>query len=103
VALLRILGIWLIAGGALALISDVTRILIAKGGIVFLSLGGLWNAAHAQSLSSVQGALGRISLALADPLLASLLRPPAWMMLGVLGALLCWLGRRRKSVEVYSN
>ena len=38
-----------------------------------------------------------------DPVIATILHAPTWVVFGILGVLLYWLGQKRKPVEVFIN
>jgi hypothetical protein len=38
-----------------------------------------------------------------DPIIVGILSAPTWVVFGILGVLLYWLGRKRKPVEVFIN
>ena len=100
----KFLGSWLLAGAALTFINDVTRGLPAGARFTFLSMRGLWQLCHDGSLTAAQGAIQRGLHPLAwDPVLTSVLKLPAWFLLGVLGLALCALGRQRRRVQLFTN
>ena len=103
-AFFKFLGSWFLAMSALALINDVTRAGASGAKLAFLSMRGLWGMLHEASLSGLQGLVQRsVHPLMWDPAVLSILKLPAWFVLGVVGAALCYLGRRRRRVEVYSN
>ena len=38
-----------------------------------------------------------------DPVISTILHAPTWVVFGILGVLLYWLGQKRKPVEVFIN
>jgi hypothetical protein len=38
-----------------------------------------------------------------DPVMTTILHAPTWVVFGILGVLLYWLGQKRKPVEVFIN
>ena len=103
-AIFKFLGSWLIAAAALALINDLTRAVAPGARFAFLSMRGLWQMVHEASLTAVQGFLHRAALPILwDPLALGVLKLPAWFVLGILGAILCYVGRKRRRVELYTN
>jgi hypothetical protein len=38
-----------------------------------------------------------------DPVISIILNAPTWVVFGILGVLLYWLGQKRKPVEVFIN
>ena len=103
-AIFKFLGSWLLAAAALVLINDATRGLAPSMRFTFLSMRGLWQMIHEGSLAAAQGFLQRSVHALAwDPVMLAILKLPAWFVLGFIGGLLCYLGRDRRRVELYTN
>lgn len=100
----KFLGSWLLAGAGLALVNDLTRGLAAGTKFTFLSMRGLWLMAHDSSLVATQGALQRgLHPLVWDPIALAILKLPAWFLLAFLGGLLCYLGRNRRRVELFTN
>ena len=102
-AIFKFIGSWLLAAAALAVVNDVTRGLAPGTRFAFLSMRGLWQMIHETSFLAAQGALTRLHPWLWDPLTLGILKLPAWFLLGVLGLALCYLGRRRHRVELFTN
>ena len=103
-ALLKFVGSWFLAMAALAFVNDMTRGLAPGPPFSFLSMRGLWQMLHEGSLTALQGAVERSVHTLAwDPAVMAILKLPAWVVLASIGAALCYLGRRRRRVEIYSN
>ncbi len=100
----RFFGSWILAMAALALVNDFTRALAPGVKLAFLSMRGLWQMFHEASLAGLQ-ALVQKSLhpLLWDPVLLAILKLPAWFVLGVIGGVLCFAGRRRRRVELFTN
>ena len=103
-AIFKFLGSWFLAMGALALINDFTHALAPGVKFAFLSMRGLWQMFHEASLAGLQGLVQKsLHPLLWDPVLLAVLKLPAWFVLGVIGGALCFLGRRRRRVELYTN
>ena len=101
---LRLLGGLLILLAVIAAVSDATKTQSAKSGIVVTSMARQWAEIAPQSLSAAQTTVQRsLHPALWDPVLLKLLQAPTWAALGLTGIALCYLGRRRRRVNVYSN
>ena len=84
----RVIGLSLIALGALTLGYDLVTGLSGAGPLGFVSLGELWGRFSAASLNLVQAIVQRYLLpALWDPVLVTLLLLPAWIVVGVPGLL----------------
>src|SRR5690606_33522410 len=95
--LFRLVGTWLLGVALILLIIDGTRSLAADA-LVLTSLGDSWRALHADSLEQVRGFVAsRFFAPLLDGAVTALLGLPGWAVLGVLGMLLAWLGRTRRS------
>jgi len=93
--ILRFLGLWLLAGAFVALIVDGTAS-IAGDAIRFKTLGETWFAIHQNSLLLLQPAIERhVAVWLWDPVIATLLQQPTWMVLGILGVIFILLGRKK--------
>lgn len=103
-AIFKFLGSWMLAVATLVLINDVTRGVVPGGRLTFLSMRGLWQMIHDGSLATVQSAVQRGVHPLAwDPVLIGLLKLPAWFLLGLVGGLLCYAGRNRRRVDIFTN
>ena len=103
--ILRVLGIWSLLVAMVALTIDATTSL-ASGDQqwIMTPLGEHWFTLHAPSLNTSQAAIERyVHPFLWDPLILSLLQLPTWIVFGVLGLLLYWCGRRRRSIDLYDN
>jgi hypothetical protein len=94
--LLRFLGVWLFAAALVVLVVDGARS-IAASALVWTPLGELWHqlapTSYIQVQFTVEEHLGQPWLW--DLIVAILLSPPAWLVLGILGLILVVLGRRR--------
>lgn len=102
-AIFKFIGSWFLAAAALALVNDVTRAMAPGTKLAFLSMRGLWQMMHESSYAAAQAAVQKIHPLLWDPVAAAILKLPAWLLLGVLGAALCYLGRRRHHVQIFTN
>jgi hypothetical protein len=102
-ALLRFVASVLLLIAVIALVYDGTRTL-AGGGTVVTSTGEHWSKLAPASLKAAQGAVRRYSHPLVwDTFISRLLMLPAWALLGGLGVLFAYAGRRRRRVNVYAN
>jgi hypothetical protein len=106
-SLFRILGFLSLAGGFIALVYDGTKS-IAGGALVFTPLGQLWNNVHSTTLQLLQAAIERhveprVGQWLWDPVVLSILTAPACLVLGVLGAILMLIGRKKKPLIGYAR
>jgi hypothetical protein len=99
-------GLWLVAGALVALVIDATKT-IAASKFTVTALGEVWAGIGMGSLMAAQEfvqqtlepAVGRW---LWDPLIQSILLLPAWVVLGAVGFLFTWLGRRRRIKVAYA-
>lgn len=103
-AISKFIGSWFLAMATLALVNDYTHAPASGAKFAFLSMRGLWQMFHEASLASWQGLVQKsLHPLLWDPVMLAVLKLPAWFVLGVIGAGLCFLGRRRRRVELYTN
>ena len=96
----RFIGLWLIAAALVAGVIDVTKS-IAANGVVMTPLGATWFSINRQSLEAAQRGVETnvetyVGGWLWDPVIQSILGLPTWAVVGVLGALMVYLGRRRR-------
>lgn len=95
--LLRIIGTTLLAAALILAILDGTRSL-GTNSLVMTPLGETWRAIHAGSLAGIQGFIeSRFFGPLLEGLVDAILALPGWVVLGVPGALLAWLGRSKRT------
>jgi hypothetical protein len=98
VPLLRVLvcsiGALALAFGFVFLNYDITKTL--DGGVRTTKVGDAWYAIHATSLQLLQPAIERhVAEWLWDPVILTILTAPAWLVFGILGAILMLIGRRK--------
>lgn len=94
---LRTIGTLLLAVALILIILDGTRSL-GENRLLIASLAETWNLLHAPSLGGFQEFLGsRLFGPLLRPVADLVLSLPAWVVLGVPGALLAWGGRSRRT------
>lgn len=102
----RFLGLWLIAGALVAIVIDATKS-IAASALTVTQLGVAWANVSMPSLMSAQQFVQQTiepytGRWLWDPLIQGLLMLPTWVVLGALGFLLTWAGRRRRLKLAYA-
>jgi hypothetical protein len=103
-ALLRIIARPLLIAAVVALAYDGTRTLAGGSGMVVTSLAEHWQNFSPSTLEATKALLAAKVHPMAwEMAVAPVLRLPAWLVAGVLGLLLAWLGRRRKEAEVFIN
>jgi hypothetical protein len=67
-------------------------------------MGEQWRALSPETLEDVKTWLQTsVSPVLWDPVMTTILHAPTWVVFGILGVLLYWLGQKRKPVEVFIN
>jgi hypothetical protein len=99
----RLVGMLILAGGFIAFIYDGTKS-IAGGAMAFTPLEQFWNNVHATSLQSLREAITlRAPDWLWDPVALSVLQTPAWVVFGILGALLMLIGRKKRPLIGYAR
>lgn len=103
----RFIGLWMIAGALVALVIDGTKT-IAASTLTVTPLGQSWYAISTSTLMSaqsfVQGTVeSYIGHWLWDPLIVWLLLLPTWLLLGLLGAWLVYVGRKRRMTAIYAS
>jgi len=101
--LFRFVGFVILAGAFIPLVYDGTKS-IAGRQLVFTPLGQVWNNIHSTSLQLLQPAIERhISPYLWDPVVLNILTAPAWLVLGIVGAILMLIGRKKKPLIGYAR
>jgi len=101
--LLRFIGLWLLAVAFVALIRDGTKT-IAGSAVTVTKLGADWYSFHPGSLLLLQPAVERhVAEWLWNPVIQTVLEQPAWLVLGILGAVLVLLGRKKKPLIGYAR
>lgn len=96
-------GLFLIAA-LIAFVDDVTRTLIGAGHFSPTSLGKLWTDTAPKTLLAVKSAVNHGAGAILwNGVISKLLQMPTFALLGVIGGVLGYLGRRRHRIEIYTN
>lgn len=102
--LLRIIGVWLLLLAMVAAVIDATKSLAGGGAWVVTPMGEQWQALNADSLAATKTwIVAHAGPFLWDPVMTTILHAPTWVVFGILGVLLYWLGQKRKPVEVFIN
>ena len=99
----RMVGRALLIAAVIALVYDGTRTLGAGSGLVLTSLAEHWQSLAPQSLAGFKAVVVRLNPSAWDLGALRVLKLPAWLVLGVIGLLFAWVGRKRKGVNVYVN
>jgi hypothetical protein len=100
--LLRFIGLWTLAVAFIALIRDGTRT-IAGSAVAVTKLEADWYNFHPNSLQSLQPAIEKHVVWLWNPVIQSILEQPTWLVLGVAGAVMVVLGRKKKPLIGYAR
>lgn len=100
---LRFVGFWLLAGAFVALVYDGTRS-IAGNQVILTSMTETWSVIDSSGLASFETGVKR-SFApwVWDPVLRTILLAPTTLVLGLLGAALVLLGRKRPPLIGYAR
>jgi hypothetical protein len=103
-AVLRFAARPLLLLAVVALVYDGTRTLAGGSGLVMTSLADHWNNLAPNSLAAFHAQIMRLGYpGVWDDGILKLLRLPAWLVAGVLGFLLAYIGRKREGVKVFVN
>ncbi len=101
--ILRTLGIILLLFATVTLVIDGTKTL-SKGQLCVTPFGEQWLLFNRDSLRAAKKAVeDQIHPLLWDPIIATLLLWPSWVILGGLGILFYWIGRKRYKINLYAN
>ncbi|MCS0495410.1 hypothetical protein NVS89_09895 [Ancylobacter sp. MQZ15Z-1] len=94
--LLRFVGMWLLAGGFVALVLDGVRS-IASSSLVMTPLGVTWLATSETSLARAEDLVSsNLPAGTWETVMVPLLQAPLFAVLGVLGLLLILIGRPKR-------
>jgi hypothetical protein len=101
---LRLIARPLLLVAVIALVYDGTRTLAGGAGLVITSFGDHWESFFPAAFDTVhQMIVRRLSPVVWDAGLMRVLKLPAWVVFGLAGLLLAWIGRKRQRVNVYIN
>jgi hypothetical protein len=101
--LFRFLGLLILASAFVALVYDGTNSIAAKD-IVVTPLGKVWQNFNQNSLLLLQPAVERhVAPWVWQILIQPVLERPTWLVLGILGAILILLGRKKKPLIGYAR
>ena len=102
--ILRLLGSWFLISAMVAFVYDGTKTMGNPEAWVITSLYDYWSSLHPLSLHGVKSAIEtNLHPFVWDPILTSLLGLPGWLLLGGIGVLLFYLGRKRTRLNIYTN
>jgi hypothetical protein len=101
--LLRFVGLILLAAAFILVVYDGTKS-IAGNSLSLTTVQALWELINPASLAGLKPLVEPYARGLLwDPLMLSLLAAPAWSLLGFVGILLLFLGRRRRPLIGYAR
>ena len=100
---LRVIARPLLLAAVVALVYDGTRTIAGGSGLVITSFADHWEGFHPASLQAVKTMLSQIHPKAWDPGMLRLLKLPAWIVTGVAGLCLGYIGRKRRQLNVYVN
>jgi hypothetical protein len=99
---LRFLGLWILAAGFIFLVYDGTKS-IASNALFLTKVQDVWGNVHQASLQALRPTLEGYAKVLWNPIMTTLLEQPIALALGVLGAILMLLGRKKKPLIGYGR
>ena len=101
--LLRTLGLPFLAAAFIFLVYDGTRS-IAANVLLYSKMDEIWSLVHTASLQQLQPSIEKHAPPwLWDPAVTTVLDAPAVIVLGMIGAILILLGRRKKPLIGYGR
>jgi len=101
--LLRFIGLCLLATAFVFFVYDGTKS-IANQQMIYIKVSDVWAIVDQNSLQQLQPAIEhRVPAWLWDPVTTSVLNAPTWVALGVVGAILIVLGRKKKPLIGYAR
>lgn len=101
---LRMIARPLLLIAVVALVYDGTRTLAGGSGLVITSLAEHWQTLFPASLEVAKTTVvKRLGAGMWDGGVLKVLRFPSWLLLGGLGLLLAYIGRKRHKVNVFMN
>jgi hypothetical protein len=101
--LLRTLGLLFLAAAFIFLVYDGTKS-IAANVLLYSKVDEIWSLVHTASLQQLQPSIEKHAPPwLWDPVVTTVLDAPAVVVLGIIGAILILLGRRKKPLIGYGR
>jgi hypothetical protein len=99
----RFIGLWLLAGAFVALVVDGTRS-ISAGRLAITQFGMAWDALHPASFEALRAWIeGHLPLWVWNPAVLGVMLMPLWAVLGAIGLVFAFIGRRRERKIGYSS
>jgi len=87
-----------------AAVVDATKSLAGGGAWVVTPMGVQWRELAPETLNVSKAWIETNAGPFVwDPVMTTILHAPTWVVFGILGVLLYWLGQKRKPVEVFIN
>jgi hypothetical protein len=103
-ALLRFVARPLLLLAVVALVYDGTRTIAGGSGLIVTSLAEHWNNLAPNSFAAAQALFVRLGHPVVwDAGILKVLLLPAWLVAGLLGFLLAFIGRKRERAKVFVN
>lgn len=103
-SMLRMLARPLLIAAVVALVYDGTRTMAGGSGLVMTTVEQHWANLAPKSLAASKTLVTtRIHPFIWTSGIERVLKLPAWLVLGVLGLVLVWLGQRRREVRIFTN
>ncbi|MEZ5856062.1 MAG: hypothetical protein R3D67_15430 [Hyphomicrobiaceae bacterium] len=103
-AVLRMLAWPLLIAAVIALVYDGTKTMAAGSGIVMTTVEQHWAHFAPKTLATSKAlVVTKLAPVVWTGGIERLLKLPAWLVLGLLGLLLTWFGKRRRKVAIFTN
>ena len=100
---IRLLGALFLLGAVLSLVHDGTQTVLRGNGVLITPLVQHWYDISPSTLNSMQQAVQKSVPWLWDGPIATVLSYPGWIVFGLIGIIISYMGRRRKRVIIYAN
>jgi len=102
----RFAGLWLIAGALVALVVDGTKT-IAGSALTITSFHQTWTVLSPGTLTAAEAFIRdkvevHVGHWLWDPAIQSVIALPTWLVLGVIGGWLAYMGRKRRTAPAFA-
>ena len=100
---IRLIGTFILLIAAVSLIHDSGVTLAHHKGILVTPIGQHWFDISPSSLQSAENIVQGLSPWIWDNIVVTLLLYPGWVVFGLLGAVICYAGRKRSRINIYVN
>ena len=101
--LVRLLGNFFLLIAAMSAINDGGLTLTRGKGLLVTPLGQHWFDISPASLDAAEKAVTRLSPWLWDSVVVTILLYPGWLVFGLIGIVICYLGRKRERINIFAN